>query len=387
MSDNQNQLKPLIIDIGSSKFKLGWAGDDYPKLVVPSIYSEKTDYLFETNVIEGLEDLFFEQRSDQYFYGNDALYYQNILNVHEFKKENNYSLLTKFFNYYYQQLNIAPENQFKQPIIVITPLFITDLEKSKLEQIFFQMNFPYILFLPESQAIMQSIQKTTGVIVNMGESNTHILTILHGFTNIMARDVFPIAGKDLTNYLLNMILTKKSAVSGKNYYVDKWLAKEIKEKTSLCVLEPENEIKHIKEGLTNYNQLINFPDGTNLDINYERFMLAEPLFNPRLIHMDYIGLPEAISKVIKGGWDRENWEEIMENVVLSGGGSLIPGLKERLKVELKKYFSDKINNKINVIAPSGRESMAWIGASILHLRNQLTEEWKPNPEYKNEKGS
>jgi actin-like protein 6A len=97
-------------------------------------------------------------------------------------------------------------------------------------------------------------------------------------------------------------------------------------------------------------------------------------------------LPEAISKVIKS-WDRENWEEIMENVVLSGGGSLIPGLKERLKVELKKYFSDKINNKINVIAPSGRESMAWIGASILHLRNQLTEEWKPNPEYKNEKGS
>jgi len=386
MSDNQNQLKPLIIDIGSSKFKLGWAGDDNPKIVVPSVYAYITDYLFESNVIEGLEDLFFEQSSDQYFYGNDALYYQNILNVHEFKKENNYSLFTKFFNYYYQQLNIAPENQFKQPIIVITPLFITDLEKSKLEQIFFQMNFPYILFLPESQAIMQSIQKTTGVIVNMGESNTHILSVFRGFTNIMARDVFPIAGKDLTNYLLNMILTKRTAVSGKNYYVDKWLAKEIKEKASLCVLEPENEIKHIKEGLTNYNQLINFPDGTNLDINYERFMLAEPLFNPRLIHMDYIGLPEAISKVIKS-WDRENWEEIMENVVLSGGGSLIPGLKERLKVELKKYFSDKINNKINVIAPSGRESMAWIGASILHLRNQLTEEWKPNPEYKNEKGS
>ncbi|HEY0088459.1 MAG TPA: hypothetical protein VGB37_06425, partial [Candidatus Lokiarchaeia archaeon] len=150
MSDNQNQLKPLIIDIGSSKFKLGWAGDDNPKIVVPSVYAYITDYLFESNVIEGLEDLFFEQSSDQYFYGNDALYYQNILNVHEFKKENNYSLFTKFFNYYYQQLNIAPENQFKQPIIVITPLFITDLEKSKLEQIFFQMNFPYILFLPES---------------------------------------------------------------------------------------------------------------------------------------------------------------------------------------------------------------------------------------------
>ena len=107
----------------------------------------------------------------------------------------------------------------------------------------------------------------------------------------------------------------------------------------------------------------------------------EPLFNPRIIHIDYFGLDEAIVKVIKS-WDRENWEELLPNIILAGGGSLIPGLKDRLKLELTKYFSEKIRDKINVFAVSGRENMSWIGASILCSKNQLQDGWKPNPEYK-----
>ena len=149
----------------------------------------------------------------------------------------------------------------------------------------------------------------------------------------------------------------------------------------MCVLRPEVEIDSIKQGFTNYDQVINFPDGSNLGINLERFMLTEPFFDPKLIRIDYIGLPEAIAKVIQS-WDRENWEELISNIILSGGGSLIPGLKERLKIEIMKYFSDKINQKVNIIAATGRENMSWLGASILHSKNELKEGWIPNPEYK-----
>ena len=381
MSSNEdNYLRPLILDIGSNTFKLGWAGEDFPEIIAPSVYVDKTDYIFNSDVIEGLENIFIDDNMDEFKYGHEALKYQNILKIHEFKKENNYNIFSKFFHYYYQQLNIQSEYQNKQSIIVISPFFMTDLEKNKLEQIFFRdLNFPYLLFLSESQAILQTLKKTTGVVVNMGESNTYFSTIFHGFTNIMARDTFPIAGKDLTNHFLNMILTRKG--SKENFYLDKWLAKEIKDKYSLCVLDAEGENNSIKDGLTNYDQKINFPDGSSLKINEERFMLSEPLFNPRLIHIDYFGLDEAIVKVIKS-WDRENWEELLPNIILAGGGSLIPGLKERLKLELTKYFSEKIRDKINVFAVSGRENMSWIGASILCSKNQLQDGWKPNPEYK-----
>lgn len=232
------------------------------------------------------------------------------------------------------------------------------------------------MFLSESQAIISALQKENGVIINIGESNSYISAIFHGFTNIMAQDVFPIAGKDLTNYFLNMILT--GVGSEKKLYLDKWFAKEVKEKVSLCVLNSDGENKRIKEGLRSYNQIVKLPDGTSLNVNSERFMLSEPLFNPRIIHVDYIGLPEAVAKMIKV-WNRENWEELLPNIILSGGSCLIPGLKDRLKSELTNHFSDKLKDKINVIVVSDLENMSWIGASVLYTKNQLIKGWIDNP--------
>jgi len=187
----------------------------------------------------------------------------------------------------------------------------------------------------------------------------------------MARDTYPISGKDLTNYLLNLIVTKKG--SGKTIYLDNMISNEIKDKLSLCVLDIEEEIKKIKDGLTKYNRIVDLPDGTSLEINSERFMLVEPLFNPSLIHIDYIGLPEAITKVIKF-WDRENWEDILPNIILAGGSSLIPGLDKKLQVEISKHFSEKLKEKINIYAVSGRENISWIGASVLYAQGKLNEE-------------
>lgn len=377
MSENNKELRPIIVDLGSSTFRAGWAGDDFPEIITPSIYVDISDMLYQSDIISGLEDIFIKEDVEKHLFGQEALNYINILKVHEFIQENNYFILSKFFYYYYLKLNITSENQFKQPIIILAPLYLTELDKAKLQQIFFGIfKFPLLLFVPESQAILATLQKTSGVVIDIGEAHTSISSIFHGFTNELARDAFPISGKDLTNNFLNLILTTKG--SGKNIYIDKILAKEIKEKTCLCVIDPKGEKKRIDEGLTKYNQTINFPDGTNLEINSERFLTVEPLFDPKIIHIDYIGINEAIAKVIKT-WARENWEEILPTIVLSGGGSLIPGLKERLKIEIEKHFPEKLGQKINIIAVSGRENMSWIGASILYSKNQL-KGWINNPE-------
>lgn len=376
MPDN-DYLRPLIIDIGSDTFRMGFGGGDFPDIIAPSVYVDVSDFLFTSDVIDGLEDIYMDSDISKHYVGHDALKYQNILRIHEFIKEKNYSILMKFFIHYYYKLQIPQEFEFKQPIIIITPFFLSELEKTKLQEIFLHsLQFPSLLFLSESQAILSTLQKTSGVIINLGESSSHISSFFHGFTNIMARDMFPIAGKDLTTYLLNLILGKIG--SGKQIYLDKVIAKEIKEKLSLCVMDPIEEMKSVKEGLTKYDRTIDLPDGTKLKINSERFMLSEPLMNPKIIHIDYIGLAEAISKVIKT-WDRENWEELLPNIILAGGTSLIIGLNERLEYELKKYFSERLKSKIKVIAASGRENMGWIGASILYLKEQLTKGWIDNP--------
>lgn len=388
MSSLKNRyIRPIILDIGSSTFRMGWASDDFPDILAPAVYVNINDYLYTSDVIDGLEDIYLEDKDYIQLVGDAALKYQHILKIHEFIKEKNYNVFSKFFLHYYYQLknrlNVPEQYLFQQPLIIITPFYLSDLEKSKLQDIFFETyHFPSILFLSESQAILSTLQKTSGVIVNLGESYTYISSIYHGFTNLMARDLFPIAGKDLTAYLLNLILSKIG--SGKKIYIDSMIAKEIKEKLSLCINNWEEEKKRIKEGLTKYDRLIDLPDGSNLKINQERFLLSEPLFNPKIIHIDYFSLAEAISKVIKT-WDRENWEELVSNIVLSGGGSLIHGLGKRLQKELQTFFSDKIRNSIKVVAASGRENLSWIGASILYTKEQLKKGWIENPELSSEK--
>jgi len=373
-SEKISQTRPLILDIGRNFFRLGWAGSDYPEVIAPSIYVDNKDYLFTSDVIDGLEDIFAGgQNVENQLFGNEALKYSNVLKVHELR--NNYNILMKFFHFYYKQLEIENENLFKQPIIIIAPFFMSELEQTKLRDIFFNVfEFPALLFLPDSQGVLSILQKPSAVIVNMGESNTYITTFLHGFTNIMASDTFPISGKDLTTALLNMLL--KGA--GKTVYLDKMIAKEIKEKLSVCVLDPEGEVKRIKDGLTKYKSSVDLPDGSKLEINSERFQLVEPLFDPSIIHIDYIGLPEAIAKVIRT-WDRENWVELLPNIVLAGGGSLIPGLDKRLQIEISKFFSERLRNQINVIATTGRDTMSWVGVSVLWAQDKLTKGWEYNP--------
>jgi len=379
-----NYLLPLILDIGSDNFRLGWAGGDFPDIIAPSVYVDITDYLFTSDIsgsdtISGLEEIFLNTDKQTQLVGFDALKYKNILKIRGFSKKKNYNILSKFFVHYYNQLNIPVELHFKQPIIIITPFYKSELEKTKLQEVFFNsLNFPYILFLPESQAILSTLQKSSGILVNIGESYTSISSIFHGFTNLMARDMFPITGKKITHYLLNLILSKIS--SSKNTYLDKTIAKEIKEKLSLCILDPTGEKKRVKEGLTKYDRIVDLPDGSKLKLNSERFLLSEPLFDPKIIHIDYMGLAEAISKVVMS-WDRENWEELLSNVILSGGGSVITGLSERIEVELQRFFSEKLKTKIKVVAPSGRENMGWLGASVLFSKDQLKKGWITNPSH------
>ncbi len=380
--DKKNQTRPLILEIGSNFFRLGWVGSDYPEVIAPSIYVDNTDYLFTSNVIEGLEDIFVgAENIENQLFGNEALRYSNVLKVHELK--NNYNILMKYFYFHYKQLEIENENLFKQPIIIITPFFMSEIEKTKLKDIFFNVfEFPALLFLPDSQGVLSILQRTSVVIVNMGESNTYITTFLHGFTNIMARDTFPIAGKELTNALLNLLLKG----SGKNVYLDQMIAKEIKEKLSVCVLNPEGELKRLKDGLTKFKSFVDLPDGKKLEINSERFQLVEPLFDPSKIHIDYIGLPEAIAKLIRT-WDRENWSELLPNIVLAGGGSLNPGLEKRLKLEISKFFSERLRDKINVLGTTGRDTIGWVGASVLWAKGKLTKGWEYNPKVSTEEES
>ena len=86
----KDPLRPLVLDFGTNTFRLGFAGDDFPEILAPSVYVDGDNFLFTSDVIDGLEDIFAGKGELQKFlYGEEALKYKHILKISELKKEKN----------------------------------------------------------------------------------------------------------------------------------------------------------------------------------------------------------------------------------------------------------------------------------------------------------
>eukprot|EP00035_Acanthoeca_spectabilis_P039315 m.61128 g.61128 ORF g.61128 m.61128 type:complete len:121 (-) comp9542_c0_seq2:1113-1475(-) len=67
------------------------------------------------------------------------------------------------------------------------------------------------------------------------------------------------------------------------------------------------------------------------------------------------------------------------NVVLAGGSSLLTGLPERVRTELKALVPPTVN--VVVQEPEQRHLAAWIGGSILASAKQFNFHWVSREEY------
>ncbi|TFF98232.1 MAG: hypothetical protein EU547_02100 [Promethearchaeota archaeon] len=370
-------LRPLILDMGYSTFRFGWSGSDTPEITIPSIFTKPNDFLFRSDVIEGIAEIISAEQKKLLF-GEDAERYKNILNIQRFEEKVNSPLFKDFFLKQYEKLDIPKDFRFMQPIVIICSYNLTEIEKKEYKDLFFnQLNFPFLLFLPSDKAILSTLNTVDGIIVDMGAKNIYISSVYHGFINPTAKEILPIGGFHLTKYFLDLILKRKSI--DEKFFFNIWMAQELKEDLAICVLKPSEEKTKIKNGLTKYDQSITLPNQNQFIINYERFMLVEPLFDPTLINLDYENLINKIVKSIKF-WERENWQDLISNIILTGGTSKISGLKKRLTMEIKKHFSDALKPKINVITPKDRVIIAWVGASLLSAQDKL-EKWIKNPSY------
>ena len=118
--DNK-QLRPLILDIGNCNFRLGWAGSDFPEIIVPSVYVDATDNIFESDVIDGLEDLFFGKNTERHLYGIEASCFFKILTflIYCF-----YLKVKQFCKHYKKKLELSLIWEIS---ILISPQFFMDL--------------------------------------------------------------------------------------------------------------------------------------------------------------------------------------------------------------------------------------------------------------------
>ena len=109
-----------------------------------------------------------------------------------------------------------------------------------------------------------------------------------------------------------------------------------------------------------------------------KFSKPEILFKPSFVGLENVGIDGYIVQSIKNS-DIDVRKSLYENIVLSGGTTMIPGLVKRIGKEVKKSVPD--NFKVRIIASPERKYSVWIGGSILSSLPSFQDMWITKKEY------
>jgi actin-like protein 6A len=145
------------------------------------------------------------------------------------------------------------------------------------------------------------------------------------------------------------------------------------------------------------------PDGRTLELGIERFKVPELLFNPGLLTSmptpmsgdtsigtladlansaaSLKGIPAAVADVVNR-CDIDIRRELYGGIVLTGGGSLFIGLKERLERDITASAPAAV--KVKLMASTSTQERrfgTWLGGSILSSLGTFQQLWMSKREY------
>lgn len=142
-------------------------------------------------------------------------------------------------------------------------------------------------------------------------------------------------------------------------------------------MDYESEVAAYQNSVQN-NKVYELPDGQTITVGSQRFRCPEALFKPMLIGKEMPGFHEiTYQSILK--CDVDIRKDLYNNIVMSGGTTMYPGIPERLSKEVTALAPSTM--KIKVVAPAERKFLVWIGGSILSSLSTFQTMWITKQEY------
>ncbi len=358
----------VVLDIGQFSSKIGFAGEDSPSQVFltmvgkPKYQSVSVNY--ETK----------ESRENEFYVGDEIQSIGLYKIYHPIEKGiiTDWTHLNHIIDYIFYNLRVDPT--LVNVLFAVHPLF----PRKDLERVFklFLERYQCMAFYPvlDSMLTLYSGGFQTGLIVEIGDSNTRIVPMFEGYKIEHAVKILDIGGRVLTH---NMEQILESIGWSVDSSIRRELVRALKEKACFVSLDYKEDLKRSEQ----YEKEYSLPDGSTINLGKERFMVPELLFNPST-ELEAEKLHVAIMDVIES-CDLDIRPILLNNIFLSGGSSMFPNLKSRMyqELELELARRKKKNQVIRIIAPMERTFSVWIGGSILALIPEFSDNWITRTKY------
>ncbi|XP_007527383.2 uncharacterized protein LOC103117290 [Erinaceus europaeus] len=265
---------------------------------------------------------------------------------------------------FYCRLGMQPE---KLAVLVADSPISPRTNREKVAEILFErFHVPAMQTVHQALLALYAYGRTSGLVVGSGQGTSYVAPILTGHLAPLDTYRLDVAGCDLTESLAQLLL------AGGHSPLKTELVNQIKETCCYVAMDMAAEMAR-----TQSCARVDFvlPDKQVITLGSERFCCPEALFQPSLLGVNQPGLPQlallSISRL-----EAKQQEQLLANVVLDGGSTLVNGFPGRLRRELGPHAT--------VLGAPHRAVAACLGGSIMASRDSFQSLWLSRREYEEE---
>jgi len=351
----------IVSDNGTGFVKCGFAGSNFPAHIFPSLVGRP---ILRSQAKIGnitLKDV---------HVGDEASQLRAMLEVN-YPMDNgivrNWDDMKLVWEHTWEKLGIDPANS--KVLLTEPPMNPSKNRERLIEEMFETYGFQGVYVAVQAVLTLYAQGLLTGVVIDSGDGVTHIVPVYEGFALPHLTRRLDIAGRDITKYMIKLLLARGYAFNQSADFETVRLMKE-----QLCYVGYDVGIEQkLANETTVLVETYTLPDGREIKVGGERFGGPEALFQPHLINVESPGVAELLFNCINAA-DIDTRPEFYKHIVLSGGSTMYPGLPSRLEREIKQLYLERVLKgdtsrlakfKIRIEDPPRRKHMVFLGGAVL----------------------